>query len=323
MGFGLVSFLFLSSFFFLLSSFFFLLFFFLLSFLFSSSFLFLSFLSFYHLPHHFSSQFFKMEASSATTSFLWKLQEVKKQYNITSWTEMGLIGVTCYLILSFLFSIVIGVGLPFASIVGLGGVGFCSYQVFLLAALSERLKEYEKQNNEYEKLNGSLEERVGEFVKQNGELKRVTDGLRGENERFGEEVVRLRGVVDGLELVEKTIKEFGEGEEEALGDVVEGLRGAIEGGKEVFISFLFFIYFFFSPLMISSKPFPSKNKVLAQQEGILKSTEETTQTQEKALLLTLHSQVAFFFLPLFPLFLSSNLNIPSDKKINIDNHSKF
>ena len=187
-----------------------------------------------------------MEGASATTSLLWKLQEVKKTYNITSWTELGLIFVTIYLILSFLLSLLLGVGLPFASIVGLGGVGFCSYQVFLLAALSERLKEYGHQNKEYERLNGGLEERVEEFVKQNGELKRVTDGLRGENERFGGEVVRLKGVVDGLEVVEKMIQEFGEGEEESLGEVVEGLRGVIEGGKEVFLS-----PFFSSPSLLS------------------------------------------------------------------------
>uniref|UniRef100_A0A7S4KXN1 EF-hand domain-containing protein n=1 Tax=Paramoeba aestuarina TaxID=180227 RepID=A0A7S4KXN1_9EUKA len=205
-----------------------------------------------------------MESASQATGLFFKLQEIKTKFGITSWIEMGMIGVTIYLAFCYVLSL-IGLTPPMTSVAGVAGLLFCCYQVFLLASLSERLEEYKKQNKILEKNNKKLTENVDSFTQQNVELKKVTDNLNAENERFKGELAHLSGTLSNLEVVKETIENFGEEEKNDLGDVLAGLQGTIEEQKEV----------------------------VQRQEGILKSTEEATNTQEKALLLTLQSQCQF------------------------------
>eukprot|EP00008_Paramoeba_atlantica_P009141 CAMPEP_0201480798 /NCGR_PEP_ID=MMETSP0151_2-20130828/5207_1 /ASSEMBLY_ACC=CAM_ASM_000257 /TAXON_ID=200890 /ORGANISM="Paramoeba atlantica, Strain 621/1 / CCAP 1560/9" /LENGTH=210 /DNA_ID=CAMNT_0047862767 /DNA_START=212 /DNA_END=844 /DNA_ORIENTATION=- len=151
------------------------------------------------------------------------------------------------------------------SVIGVAALSFCCYQVYLLTALSERLEDYAKQNKALKETNVKLTQNVDTFMKQNADLKRITDELAQENGKFKGQVDNLGSTLKNLEVVSQTIEAFGAETQGDLSSILTNLKETLDGQKEV----------------------------VKKQEGILSTTEQATNSQEKMLLMTLHQQCQF------------------------------
>jgi uncharacterized protein YoxC len=169
---------------------------------------------------------------SSTSGIMMELVRLKKQFGIQSWIEMTMIFVTLYMMFVYLVSFS-GFAPPMTSIIGIGALSFCCYQVFLLSALSERLEKYAKLNEELKETRQKLETNVEVFKKQNIELKGITDGIAQENEQFKSQIKQLNNTFINLERVKSAIEAFGKEANNDLGEVMKTLNKTLAEQKEV------------------------------------------------------------------------------------------
>jgi len=143
--------------------------------------------------------------------------------------------------------------------------GLAAYKIHLLAALTERLDELERNNKILEESTKKLTGQNESFMKSNEDLKTTIDSLGSQSGNLHNQIDKLENTIQDLETVRTTMEAFAKDNNKDLGNVIDNLNKAISDQKTL----------------------------LVDQTNILSKTREATKNQEKMMLLQLQSQLQF------------------------------
>ena len=198
-----------------------------------------------------------VKAALTSPTLLYKIATLRSTLGFRSWSEIIFAGLTIYMVANF-FAGYLGISLLYVGLLSVVGHTFAWYQIHLLGSLTERLEKFDAENKR-------LEDSVNNFKEQNSKLKLVSDRLAEENEKFESQLSDMRTTLDGLETVKQTLETYASENQSNLGEIIKSLKDTLNEQKEC----------------------------VNKQTELLEQTKEATRSQEKILLMQLHSQCQF------------------------------